>query len=63
MKIVHDLSRCASTGMCEAVAPELFQVTADGVLVLLNPTPPEASRALVEEAVDACPTQALRIED
>jgi ferredoxin len=62
MRIIHDESRCASLGMCEAVAPELFEVGADGELRLLDPTPGAHLRALAEEAVAACPTGALAIE-
>lgn len=49
--------------MCEAVAPEVFGVGDDGELRLLDPAPPEAARALIAEAVAACPTAALRLED
>lgn len=61
MRIVHDDSRCASLGMCEAVAPELFAVGDDGVLAVLDATPAEGRRALVLEAVAACPTGALAL--
>ena len=63
MRIQHDPDRCASTGMCEAVAPEVFRVGGDGELRLLDPAPPEAARATIAEAVAACPTAALRLED
>ena len=62
MRIHWDEARCASLGMCEEVAPEMFEVGADGVLVVLAPEPPESARALVVEAVAACPTGALRLE-
>jgi ferredoxin len=62
MRIVHDESRCASLGMCESVAPDLFEVGEDGVLRVLDPTPDQARRLLVEHAVAACPTGALSIE-
>lgn len=62
MRIHHEPERCASTGMCEAVAPEVFRITADGELQVLDPAPPEESRALIAEAAAACPTAALRIE-
>jgi len=63
MRIVHDESSCASLGMCEAVAPDLFEIGADGFLTLLDPTPPESSRSQATQAALACPTGALRIED
>jgi ferredoxin len=63
MRIRHDEARCASLGSCEAVAPTLFAVGADGVLTLLDPSPDEGQRALVQEAVAACPTGALSLAD
>ena len=62
MRIRHDADRCASTGMCEEIAPEAFLIGAEGELRILDPTPHEAARAMVVEAVAACPTAALRLE-
>ncbi len=63
MRITHDEHRCASTGMCEAAAPEVFAMGIDGVLVVLAPDPAEELREVAEAAVAACPTQALRFAD
>ncbi len=63
MRIVLDESKCSSLGMCESVAPDVFEVGDDGALTVLAWTPPEDRRALMEEAVAACPTGALSIED
>ena len=63
MKIVLDETRCSSLGMCESVAPDFFEVGDDGELALLDVSPPDDKRALIEEAVAACPTSALSIED
>ena len=62
MRIVLDETRCSSLGMCEAVAPDLFEVGDDGALTVLDATPAEDRRSTVEEAVAACPTAALRLE-
>jgi len=61
MKIELDESKCSSIGMCESVAPDLFEVNDDGALILLVPEPPDDRRADVEAACEACPTAALRI--
>ena len=63
MRIRHDDARCASLGICETIAPTVFEVGEDGALRLLDPTPDESLRALVDEAVAACPTGALRLVD
>jgi ferredoxin len=62
MRIVHDESRCASTGMCESIAPDLFEIREDGWLYVLDDSPGEQRRADVEAAVAACPTGALSVE-
>ncbi len=63
MRIIHEESTCASLGMCEAIAPALFEVGADGALILLDPAPPPRLRSLVQEAVAACPTGSLRLQE
>jgi len=63
MRVVFDADRCASVGMCESVAPDVFEVGADGYLQILEPEPDEAHRAEVREACESCPTGALSIAD
>ena len=63
MRILFDESVCASMGMCEAAAEDIFRITDEGYLEILDETPPEARRAAVEEAVRTCPTGALSLED
>lgn len=61
MRVEVDTARCTSIGMCESVAPDVFEVDDDGALQLLAPEQPEERRALLEEAVASCPTGALRL--
>lgn len=63
MRIILDESKCEGLGMCEAEAPDLFEVQDDGSLLILATTPGEDRRAEVRAACDACPTQALAIAD
>jgi ferredoxin len=62
VKVVHDPDVCAVLGMCEMVEPEVFEISSDGALRILQVEPSEELRASVEAACDACPTGALRIE-
>ncbi len=48
--------------MCELEAPNYFTVPKRGKVEILNDTPPEEDRAEIEQAVWACPTQALSIK-
>ena len=62
MKIVVDRTRRAGLGLCEAVAPDVFEVDAAGDLVVHERAASDDRRAAVDEAVDGCPTRALSVE-
>lgn len=59
--VVVDRSRCSGIGICESLAPEIFEVGDDGSLSLLRER--VETRTLVEEAVLSCPAAALAIEE
>lgn len=63
MKVVVDMDKCQDHGQCAFAAPEVFEINADGKLVVLNESPDESLRDAVEEAADVCPVQAITIED
>jgi len=62
-RVEADLDLCQGHAMCEMEAPKYFKVPKRGKVEILNDTPPEEDRAGVEQAVWACPTQALSIVD
>lgn len=61
MKIFVDRTRCAGLGVCESVAPEVFEVGDDGTVVLLTEAVPEGMLESVQQAVYGCPNEALRL--
>jgi ferredoxin len=63
MRIEVDRDRCASTGGCEALAPDVFEIGDDGALVVQTPEPDEADLADVRNAVAGCPTRALSLAE
>lgn len=63
MRVVVDFDLCESNALCMAAAPEVFEVRDDDFLYILDETPPEQLRAKVEEAVRACPKQAITLKD
>ena len=63
MRVEVDRDRCAGTGGCEAMAPDVFEIGDDGELVILSPEPDDALLPGVRNAVEACPTRALRLVD
>jgi ferredoxin len=62
MKVVVDFNRCMGLGICESMAPDLFELNDDGELVLLKQDVIDGELQSVEKAVARCPTEALRIE-
>jgi ferredoxin len=63
MRIVVDRTKCSSIGLCEATAPDIFEIGADGALSILMDEIPADRRADLESACENCPTQALSIEE
>lgn len=63
MKIVVAYDRCSGLGMCEAEAPDLFEVQDDGSLLVLDENPGSEQSEAAESACAACPTEALSLVD
>ncbi|MDQ7807841.1 ferredoxin [Amycolatopsis sp. A133] len=61
MRIDADRAKCDGLGMCEAMAPDFFEVGEDGTVVVLDDRPGEQHRQDVAAAVDACPVLALKL--
>ncbi len=61
-RVVVDRGLCQGHGVCESEAPEVFSVSKEGELSIVEETPPDGQRGAVELAVKYCPTRALRIE-
>jgi ferredoxin len=62
MKVSVDFAKCTGLGICESMAPNIFEVDDDGKLLLLKDDITDDELQSVEEAVAGCPTEALRIE-
>jgi ferredoxin len=61
MRIVVDRDKCTGLGVCEAQAPDLFELQDDGSLLVFVEKPEEDQRAVLDAAVQSCPTEALSI--
>lgn len=62
MKVHVDMNLCQSHGECVIVAPDVFTLGEDDILVWSEEVPDDR-RAAMEAAVDACPMMAIRLED
>ena len=62
-RVEVDRDRCVGSGACEVLAPDVFEVDDDGVLIVRRPEPEDGDAADVADAVRACPTRALALTD
>lgn len=63
MKIKVDFDLCESNGLCEAMAPDVFELDEDDFLQLkAEETTPENIDA-VKRAAAACPRAAISLEE
>ena len=63
MRVVVDMNLCEANGLCMGVAPEVFELTDDDELILLQERPDESMRSAIETAVRQCPKQAISIAE
>jgi ferredoxin len=63
VKVVVDLDRCEANALCMGLAPEVFLVDDDEELTVLDDEPGDALRPAVEAAINACPRQAISIQE
>lgn len=62
MRIEVDEMKCVGGGQCVLAAPEVFdQREDDGIVVLLDETPPAELREAVQDAAMLCPAAAIRV--
>jgi ferredoxin len=62
-KIEVDFDKCESNAVCMSVAPEYFEVRDDDFLYVLNDEVADGDLAVVQEAVDRCPKQAITVSE
>jgi ferredoxin len=60
-RVEADYDLCESNALCEAVAPDVFELDDDDNLQIADGTVTDENRSRVEQAVASCPKTALRI--
>lgn len=63
MKIKVDFDLCESNALCEALAPQNFQVDDDDFLQVIDENVTDENRDAVMQAVAACPKSAISVVD
>ncbi|MBO0880792.1 MAG: ferredoxin [Mycobacterium sp.] len=59
MKVTVDADRCRGHGVCVSLCPEVFSLTDDGYSVADTDDVPVDSQAVVREAIECCPEEAI----
>lgn len=59
MRIVIDWDRCIGSGMCTGIAPELFELAADGTLIVRVEEPGAEFAEKLDAAIACCPVEAI----
>ncbi len=62
MKVKVDYDLCTSNAVCMGIAPEVFEVRADGFLYVLNEKPGPEFDERINQAVSGCPNGAISLE-
>jgi ferredoxin len=64
MKITVDEDKCCAAGQCVLAAPDVFdQRDDDGVVVLLDPSPPSELHQAARDAAALCPAAAILLRE
>jgi ferredoxin len=64
VKVVVDREKCVGAGQCVLAADDVFdQRDEDGLVDLLDASPPSARLADVRHAAAVCPASAIVVED
>lgn len=60
LHVSADRTKCCGAGMCALNAPEVFdQDPEEGLVVVLDPDPPQELHGAVRDAADLCPSGAI----
>jgi ferredoxin len=62
-KVRVDEHKCIGAGQCVLRAPEIFDQREDGIVILLDATPPPGLHAAARKAADLCPAEAITTEE
>ncbi|HEX2174857.1 MAG TPA: ferredoxin [Nocardioidaceae bacterium] len=61
MELRVDRDLCEANAVCTGIAPDVFDLDDEDELQILQPQPPEELRERIQQAVAACPKNALSL--
>jgi len=62
-RVQVDRERCVASGVCESLAPEVFEIDDDGILQVHREEPGVDDLDGVRDAVQSCPARALALAE
>lgn len=63
MRVIIEEDKCCGAGQCVLAAPTVFdQREEDGIVILLDETPPDDKLDEVKQAIRLCPALAIKVE-
>lgn len=62
MRVTVDQDECSACGVCSDTCPEVFELDDEVLKIKCDPVPAEEEEAC-REAVEGCPTEAIKIEE
>jgi ferredoxin len=62
MAVRADVELCCGSGQCVYLAPTVFGLDDDGLVVVLDSDPEGAELVVADEAVRDCPTRAISLD-
>jgi ferredoxin len=62
-RVQVDRERCVGSGVCESLAPNVFEVDDDGLLMVHREEPDADQLDDVRDAVQQCPARALALSE
>lgn len=63
IKPVIEQDLCIGDGICETICPEVFEIRDDGLAYVINQNPSSDLTSAIREAIEACPTECIRLEE
>ncbi|UGQ12481.1 ferredoxin [Yinghuangia sp. ASG 101] len=63
MRVSVDHELCEYNALCVPLAPDVFALSDDDELTVLDEHPADSLRSQVEAAAATCPRQAIRVTD
>lgn len=63
MRVEVDTSKCVGHGMCNATAPEVYDLDDDGYCLIKVAEVAAALQKQAREGADSCPEQAITVTD